>query len=593
MTDIQLISRGLRGESLADIARREGSIGGVSVSPTNTDQEVIDLATAGVALTGANAYVSTAAGLAAVGEGESFWVADGSGLALYRDLSGVATPVAPFTSAANISKTGGGTVQDALTALDPITIEGASGARTVAIGEGAWGTGEGDLNVLIGQGAGALIDESAGGLHRATGLTFVGAGVAENAAFQSDFATAVGHMALNAATKAYCFVGVGLRVGYNLAGSDSNGAYCTFLGCDAGLGATTLRNSVLVGSKAGLSIDSGTTPIGAGTGSTGDSVVGVGVGCLTNLTSGSFLTAIGADSMGGGATITANGSTAVGFRALQALTSGGSNDAFGYEAGKLISTGTSCSIFGSSAGGALTTQYGAALFGAGAGAAATANETTCIGYLAGTAATTSNTFVGANAGKAINSGSGHVVVGRNAMPLATTAIRNVVLGEDAYSGSTNYSTCVVIGWNAQPTASNQITLGDSSITELRCQQTTITALSDKRFKKDIKAAPDGLGLALLRDLPIRTFRWKTVEGNPIDDRLQIGMIAQEWDEVLQARDLDWMGVISKNDPKRWEAAPHKLFFSALISIQELADAIDGQAGKMASLEARVDELERA
>jgi hypothetical protein len=48
-------------------------------------------------------YANTAAGLAAVGEGEYFYVADADSLTLYRDLSGVATEIGEFPTLATLS----------------------------------------------------------------------------------------------------------------------------------------------------------------------------------------------------------------------------------------------------------------------------------------------------------------------------------------------------------------------------------------------------------------------------------------------------------------------------------------------------------
>ena len=44
------------------------------------------------------------------------------------------------------------------------------------------------------------------------------------------------------------------------------------------------------------------------------------------------------------------------------------------------------------------------------------------------------------------------------------------------------------------TASNEITSGNSNVTELRCADTTISSLSDARDKTDIIDLPWGLNL---------------------------------------------------------------------------------------------------
>lgn len=97
MTDVKLALRGLRGESLADIARRVGQIGGVSVDEDASDEAILEalfylsLNVGGiVGSTAPLVYASTAAGLAAVAEGGTFWAVSGAGIALYRDVAGTA-----------------------------------------------------------------------------------------------------------------------------------------------------------------------------------------------------------------------------------------------------------------------------------------------------------------------------------------------------------------------------------------------------------------------------------------------------------------------------------------------------------------------
>lgn len=95
--DMNLRGRGLRGESFADVARRQGSIGGMPVSDTATDADVLDiLASASTAaaesLVGPS-FASTAAGIAGTSLGDFFAVTNGDGtVSIYlHDTGGVAT----------------------------------------------------------------------------------------------------------------------------------------------------------------------------------------------------------------------------------------------------------------------------------------------------------------------------------------------------------------------------------------------------------------------------------------------------------------------------------------------------------------------
>ena len=113
---VRLALRGLRGESFADVARRQGSIAGTAVSSSATDSQVLAALVAAASLTSSvtnpNVYASTAAGLAAVSEGQLFWVVDGGLLNLYRDDAGSATLLAELAT------------QDAFDAAHPKTLLG-------------------------------------------------------------------------------------------------------------------------------------------------------------------------------------------------------------------------------------------------------------------------------------------------------------------------------------------------------------------------------------------------------------------------------------------------------------------------------------
>ena len=73
----------------------------------------------------------------------------------------------------------------------------------------------------------------------------------------------------------------------------------------------------------------------------------------------------------------------------------------------------------------------------------------------------------------------------------TTGSNNLLLGNNAAATSTSVS--------------NEITLGNSSITSLRCAVTSITSLSDERDKSEIKDLE--YGLAFIDALQPREFVW--------------------------------------------------------------------------------------
>jgi hypothetical protein len=158
-----------------------------------------------------------------------------------------------------------------------------------------------------------------------------------------------------------------------------------------------------------------------------------------------------------------------------------------------------------------------------------------------------------------------------------------------------------LGYSAQPsstTVSNEITLGNSSITTLRCQVTSITALSDARDKYDIEDLP--VGLDFINSLKARRFKWDKrdayfdeitdADGNtnqvavPKDGSRKStewneGFIAQEVDEAATAAGADWMNLVYKSNPEKLEMTPGKLIPVLVKAIQELTARLEALEAK--------------
>jgi hypothetical protein len=160
----------------------------------------------------------------------------------------------------------------------------------------------------------------------------------------------------------------------------------------------------------------------------------------------------------------------------------------------------------------------------------TASNNTAVGIDSLRFATTGggNVGVGLNAGLSITTGSNNTAVGSYALNSTTTAtdscafgnyalgsnttgLYNVGIGQDAGNfvvANTTGSNNVFIGFRSagsSATVSNTVTLGNSSIATLRCQQTSITSLSDARDKTDI--APLEHGLDFVKQLKPVSFEW--------------------------------------------------------------------------------------
>jgi hypothetical protein len=245
----------------------------------------------------------------------------------------------------------------------------------------------------------------------------------------------------------------------------------------------------------------------------------------------------------GKATTNASDNTAVGYRALDANTSGEENVALGSEA---------------------------------LGANTTASNNTAVGALALLVNTTGalNTAVGYGALDSNTTASNNTAIGHSAGDAITTGIQNTIIGASAGSSGTNDLTTgsnnIIVGYNAAASAAaaaNEITLGNSSITALRCQVTTITSLSDLRDKD--KIAYLDAGLAFVNALrPVR-FTWNMRDGGKIGEE-DTGFIAQDLQAAMAATGITIPGLVYDVNPDKLEAGYGKLLPVLVKAIQELS-----------------------
>jgi hypothetical protein len=155
------------------------------------------------------------------------------------------------------------------------------------------------------------------------------------------------------------------------------------------------------------------------------------------------------------------------------------------------------------------------------------NQNTALGMQALYAATGTggSTAVGYNSLYWITTGGSNVGVGDYAGETVSTGSGNTYLGAytSALNGSDTNST--VIGENSTSKGSNTIVFGNTSITGLYAQVTTITGLSDRRLKKDILGTD--LGLDFVMKLNPVSYRY-----NNGDETLRYGFIAQDVEKAL-------------------------------------------------------------
>jgi hypothetical protein len=194
-----------------------------------------------------------------------------------------------------------------------------------------------------------------------------------------------------------------------------------------------------------------------------------------------------------------------------------------------------------------------------------------------------NVSIGSLTGGALTTGGYNTIVGHGMGTGITTGEKNTIIGSWSGLAGTEITTGAnntLIGNRVVPSAStvsNEITLGDSSIATLRCQQTTITALSDERDKANITDI--SLGLEYLEKVRPVEFDWAMREGSDWNGKHVAGFIAQEMMAVEDEYDAAFLGSVLRSNPDKLEVGPAALLPIMVKAIQELS--------------ARVKELEAA
>ncbi len=209
-----------------------------------------------------------------------------------------------------------------------------------------------------------------------------------------------------------------------------------------------------------------------------------------------------------------------------------------------------------------------------------------------------NTAVGYNSLFA-STGWQNTAVGHHSLQLNTTGNYNTALGYNAGSIVTTGYNLTLIGIDANPstgTANDQVTLGNGFVTSLRCNVQTITSLSDARDKKNISEL--SLGLDFITKLHPRQFNWDKREwyddnisdGSKMKDAPTAGFIAQELDSAQTTAGADWLNLVLKDNPEKWEATYGNLLPVMVKAIQELKAENDELKSSNEKLAAEVESL---
>ena len=115
-----------------------------------------------------------------------------------------------------------------------------------------------------------------------------------------------------------------------------------------------------------------------------------------------------------------------------------------------------------------------------------------------------NVGIGAQTLEANTTGDENIGLGYRAGNVITTGDKNVIIGSQADPSANSAENQIVIGYATTGTGDNQIALGNTDITHIKAQVTSITGYSDSRIKRDIRN--NDLGLAFINKL--RTVKYK-------------------------------------------------------------------------------------
>jgi hypothetical protein len=126
---------------------------------------------------------------------------------------------------------------------------------------------------------------------------------------------------------------------------------------------------------------------------------------------------------------------------------------------------------------------------------------------------------------------------------------------------------------ASLTASNSITLGNSSHNVLRCAVTSITSLSDARDKKEVTELTAGLDF--VNTLKPVEFVWDERNENGKHDIKDFGFIAQDLKKSQEDAALaETLNLVYEENPERLEASYGKLVPILVKAIQDLSKELN-------------------
>lgn len=331
----------------------------------------------------------------------------------------------------------------------------------------------------------------------------------------------------------------------------------------------------------------------------GDNNVAIGISTMYINTTGHHNTAVGVSSLNNNSTGAYN--VAVGWRALFHNTTAFSNTAVGYQSLYNDSTGDNNTAHGYQALYSVTTGYdnsavgGNALFNCNTG-----RDNTTHGYNSSFSSTTGN---------------GNTAMGSYTLYSNSTGDNNTAIGNSANVNAGNYSNATMVGFQATATASDQVRIGNSSVTSIG-GYANWSNISDGRFKKNIQENVPGLDFVLqLRPVTynlditginkfIRPTSLKDKDGKAIvpsaqeqaaikqkEQVIHTGFVAQEVEAVAKKMNYDFSGVDAAKSDKDLYGLRYSDFVVPLVkAVQELNSRNDSLLQLVNTLQAQINDI---
>ena len=350
----------------------------------------------------------------------------------------------------------------------------------------------------------------------------------------------------------------------------------------------------------------------------GSSNTATGFFALYNNISGICNTAAGTNSLNNN--IAGNNNTASGYASAHSNISGYSNVAIGVKALYTNSSGHNLVAIGDSA---LYKYNGSSGFNTALGSKTLYNNTG-----------TNNTATGYRALYTNTSGFYNTANGYNSLYSNVTGVFNTAIGSTSlYSNTGSYNTAIgsssdvnpgltnatAIGFGALATASNQIWLGNTSVTSVKAGN-NIVIVSDGRFKKNMKENVPGL--AFINALKPVTYNYdihklndymQPVKNKPEEEMLQAvadktkeesitkkekivytGLVAQDVENIATQLGYDFSGVYKPQNDKDPYGLSYSEFVVPLVkAVQELSHENDELKTENQELKTRLDKIEKA